>query len=605
MRNKYASIALVILSGCAAKPDPQPVIQSMPPPVGVLSEEALYSHAAFLAGDSLYGRRAGSIYELQAAEYIRDRLASSGLQPAVEGYLQPFSFIADIEMEDGNGMTADGSVKANFEPDADFRPLGFSSNGLVAGDLVFVGYGISAEEPKFDDYAGLAVTNKVVMALRYSPDGTNPHGAFGKYSKARYKAHTAREKGAVAVLLVAGPEENETDNLMTLRYDRGGDAGIPVVNITRATADRLLAPAGLNVADLQREINASRLPLSVGIKGVKVRLSVKLKSIEAESHNVLAALPGAGSLADEWVVLGAHYDHLGWGGEGSGSLATGEAAIHNGADDNASGISTLLEVARQLAAELPAEANRRSIMFQAFGAEELGLLGSAYVTKNSPVPMDHVAAMLNMDMVGRLSTGKLVVGGAATSPLWKELVTSHNSAGIDLGFNDEGFGSSDHQSYYLADKPVLFFFTGQHQQYHRPGDDVALLDLAGMSQIGMLVSRLITDLATRSEAPRFVKAESSRPSMRGGFPVVMGTIPDYTWDGAGMRLSGARVGSPAEKGGLQAGDIIVGFGDTEVKNIYDYMYALQAAKAGKAIKVTVLREGQEVVLEVVPERGRD
>ena len=219
--------------------------------------------------------------------------------------------------------------------------------------------------------------------------------------------------------------------------------------------------------------------------------------------------------------------------------------------------------------------------------------------------MDRVAAMFNMDMVGRLSTGKLVVGGAATSPLWKELVTGHNLEGIDLGFDDQGFGSSDHQSYYLADKPVLFFFTGQHQQYHRPGDDVALLDLAGMSRIGLLVSRMIADLATRSEAPRFVKTESSRPSMRGGFPVVMGTIPDYTWDGAGMRLAGTRGGSPAEKGGLQAGDIIVGFGDTDVKNIYDYMYALQAAKAEQAIKVTVLREGQEVVLEVVPERGRD
>ncbi len=603
----YPLMAIMILAGCGPKPAAEPLLVSVSvvAPDPPLAAEALWDHANYLAGDSLYGRAAGSRYERQAAEYIRDQFAAAGLGPVGDDYLLPFTFIADVILAPGNSLSWSGPARGALAVDEDFRPLGFSASGTAAGELVFAGYGISSSDPDYDDYAGLDVQGKVVLVLRFSPDGTNPHGAFGAHSPLRKKALTAREKGALALLVVTGPEEDEEDYLMRLRYDRGGDAGLPVINVTRAAADRLLGTAGLTVAELQQEINASRMPLSATAAGLQVTLTAALTMVEGQSQNVVAGFPGSGALKDEWIVLGAHYDHLGWGGEGSGSMQADTNAIHNGADDNASGSSTLIELARQLSGSLVREANRRSVMFQAFGAEERGLLGSAYLTKHSPVPMERVTAMLNMDMIGRLSTGKLVLGGAGTSPLWKELVPSLNSEGLSITYDDAGFGSSDHQSYYLAGKPVLFFFTGQHRQYHRPSDDVALLDLAGMSSIGQLVARITTDLVTRPEAPPFSKPESPQPSRRGGFPVVMGTIPDYTWEGIGMRLAGAGGGSPADKGRLKAGDIIIHFGATEVKSIYDYMYALQAAKAGEPLKVIVLRGEEEVELEIVPERARD
>ena len=608
-------LSIIFLGGCGPKPPPA---EAAPAPerslmsvlsTGPLSAAAILSHAYFLADDSLYGRDAGSPHELAAAGYIRDQFIEAGLAPAVEGYLQPFHFVAAVELGRSNRLSWRGENEVNLPLGEAYRPLGFSSNGNARGALVFAGYGISSDDPDYDDYAGIEVAGKIVMVMRFSPDGTNPHGSFGDHAPLRKKALIAREKGAAALLVVSGPEEDEAGYLMPLRYDRAGDAGIPVVHITRLAADRMLSAVDLTVAQLQKEINASRLPLSTPVSGVTVSLAVEVNPVDATSHNVLGSLPGSGSLKDEWIVLGAHYDHLGYGGEGSGSLAPDKLAIHNGADDNASGTSVLIALAHHFAqATIDSTAmiaDRRSIMFQAYGVEERGLLGSAYVIKNSPVPIAQVVAMLNMDMIGRLSSGKLVIGGAGTSPLWKKLVPEMNIANLPITFDDEGFGGSDHQSYYLADKPVLFFFTGQHKQYHRPTDDAVLLDGDGLASIGSLVADITAALSTRSDRPRFTKPAGSSQPFRGGFAVVVGTIPDYTWGGAGLRLAGTRPGSPADKGGLKAGDILIGFGATAVKSIYDYMYALQAAKAGKTLKVTILRDGEELVLEVTPERGKD
>ncbi len=611
---RYAMLIAFLFYACATGPKPVEFPRALSR--GPIAAEALLVHAGYLAGDSLYGRAAGSPHELQAAEYIRREFIRYGLEPvwppdrpAVSDYFQPFSFIARIEMGPGNAVswTREGvGEQTALEPDVDFRPLGFSASGQAEGGLVFAGYGISSTDPEYDDYIELGVAGKVVMLLRYSPDGTNTHGAFGEHTPLRKKVLTAREKGAAAVILVTGPADDEEDYLMSLRYDRGGgDAGLPVVNLTREAADRLLAAEHLTIAELQQEINNTRMPLSHEVTGVSVSITTDLVPQEAESRNVLAALPGTGSLKGQWAVLGAHYDHLGWGGPGSGSMVPDNIAIHNGADDNASGTSTLLELARYLAANPPAATSRRSIMFQAFGAEEIGLLGSAYVTKYPPVPMDSVVAMLNLDMVGGLVENRLVIGGAGTAPLWKELLPTLNSDSLNLIYDDGGYGSSDHQSYYLQDKPVLFFFTGEHEHYHRPSDDVEFLNLGGMAQVGQLVARVAVELATRPQLPAFTKVETSRPATRGGFAVAVGTIPDYTWDGEGMRISGARGGGPADKGGLKAGDIIIRFGETEVQNIYDYMYALQAAKAGVPVKVMVRRGDELLELEVIPERKRD
>ncbi|MQY62843.1 MAG: M28 family peptidase, partial [Calditrichaeota bacterium] len=565
---RYFALIIVLFYSCAT--GPKPVEPSAVLSKGPIAAEALLAHASYLAGDSLYGRRAGTPYELQAAEYIRREFIHYGLEPAVPDFFQPFSFIARMEMGPGNTLSwvLEGvNEQTKLQPDVDFRPMGFSASAQAEGGLVFAGYGISATEPEYDDYAEVDIAGKVVMLLRYSPDGTNPHGPFGEYSPLRKKVLEAREKGAAAVIVVTGPADDDEDYLMTLRYDRvGGDAGLPVVNLARQAADRLLAAEHLTIAELQQEINNTRMPLSHEVPGVSVSITTDLMPQEAESRNVLAALSGTGSLKGQWVVLGAHYDHLGWGGPGSGSMVPDTIAIHNGADDNASGTSTLLELARYLAANPPGgeagAANRRSIMFQAFGAEEVGLLGSAHITKHPPMPIDSVVAMLNLDMVGGLAENRLLIGGAGTTPLWKELLPAFNSDSLSLAYDDEGFGSSDHQSYYLKDKPVLFFFTGEHERYHRPSDDVEFLNFSGMVKVGQLVARVTEELAARLKPPVFSKVESSRLVTRRGLAVTLGTIPDHTWDGEGLRISGTRGGGPADKAGLRAGDVIIRFGET-------------------------------------------
>ena len=604
MRWLNAVLLTALLGGCAKGPEPASPAAALPREPA--SAVPLLTHVQVLAADSLYGRRAGSPHELAAAEYIRQEYARYGLLPAVPDYFQPFTFGSKVEMGAGNalGWSRYGSDGFALKPAVDFQPLGFSASQEITGPLVFAGYGISKSDLTYDDYAELDVTDKVVLLLRYSPDGTNPHGPFSAHMPLRKKALAARERGALAVLLVTGAADDEEDGLLGMRYDRAGDAGLPVVNLTRAAADRMLAGEHLSIDELQQEINASRVPLSHAVRGVEVTLRSVVVPVEETSRNVLATLPGAGNLRGQWVIMGAHYDHLGWGGHGSGSFLPDSAAIHNGADDNASGVATMLEVARYLAANPPAGEHRRSVMFQAFGAEELGLLGSAHVTRNSPVPMDSIVAMVNLDMVGRLTDRMLVLGGAGSSPLWKELLPRLNSDRLKLVYDDDGFRSSDHQSYYLKDKPVLFFFTGQHGQYHRPSDDVEYLNVNGMALIGRLVSRVIGELVTRVEAPAFTKVASNGPT-RGGFAVAVGTLPDYTYTGEGMRLSGTRGSSPADRGGLLAGDVIVRMGTTEVLSLYDYMYALQEAKVGVALPVVVKRDGRELELEVVPERRRD
>ena len=306
-------------------------------------------------------------------------------------------------------------------------------------------------------------------------------------------------------------------------------------------------------------------------------------------------------MKDEYIVVGAHYDHLGWGGDGA--MIKDTVAIHNGADDNASGTSGLIELAEWFSAN----PQPRSLIFVAFGAEELGLLGSADFVKNPPVPLDQITAMVNMDMIGRMEGNEFVAGGAGTSSIWKDLVTEKASVyGLKPKFDNSGFGSSDHQSFYVKDIPVLFFFTSTHTDYHRPSDDWIWINTEGEVQIVKLARDVLEDLGSRDERPDFVEVQQEHSGGRRGFAVSLGTIPDYAaTDVEGMKITGARKGSPADKAGMKSGDILVKLGDKEIKSIYDYMYALQEAKAGEPTEAVVLREGQRVTLEVIPARRRE
>ena len=494
----YGILGLLLLAGCASRREPAPQITR--PALAALSPQALLVHAQYLAADSLAGRRAGTEGEMRAAVYIRDTFHYYGLEPAPGGYFQPFSFPDFVTPGDGNALkftTPDHHSPVALAPNRDFRPLGISTSAEVSGPLVFVGYGIHSTDPAYNDFAGVNVSGKLVLMLTETPAGSSATSPFSEHRDLSRKAFAARLRGAVAVLVVTGSADDPQDQLPPLRPEPTGlDAGLPMVHLTRRSVDSLLAAEHLTIAQLQQEINRSRLPLSHVVTGVVVNLTTDLRQEQATSRNVLAVLPGVGQLRRQWVLLGAHYDHLGLGGPGSGSAVPETLAVHNGADDNASGVAVMLEVARYLAEHPPGDGDRRSIMFQAFGAKEPGRYGSVHAAANLPVPMDDVVAMLNLDMVGRLDSAGLLLSGANSSPLWRELLSALNHAGLRLQYRASGVG--DHQSYLRLKKPVLSLSTGRHEQYHHPDDDVQRLNPEGMQLVGQLVVRLVQRLAVIS-----------------------------------------------------------------------------------------------------------
>jgi hypothetical protein len=312
-------------------------------------------------------------------------------------------------------------------------------------------------------------------------------------------------------------------------------------------------------------------------------------------RNVIGILRGSDPvLREEAVVIGAHYDHLGLGG--MGSLAPDEhGAIHNGADDNASGVAAMITAAKRLIADPPA----RSVIFIAFSGEELGLLGSARWVAEAPIPMDRIRAMLNLDMVGRLEEDPLIVYGVGTAAEWPEILERANSDGIPLAPRPDGYGPSDHTSFYARDIPVLHFFTNTHADYHRPSDEWHLVDVEGVDRIAALVARVAADVGGRTGALALVRGVGQAPQAGGatrGLGAYLGTIPDYAPAERGMRVGGVRAGSPAEEAGLQAGDVILAIGEHATDDIYAFTDALRAHSAGERVRLLVLREGSEIAL---------
>lgn len=549
-----------------------------------------------LASSDWQGRRAGTRQADQAASWIAEQWKRLGLRPAFgASYLQTFGFIDGVNLGPGSRLAVGGRSFASGEQ---FRPLAFSSAGSAKGDVVFAGYGIVARELDFDEYAGLDVRGKVVLALRFAPGGDDTQSKWGAFMALRLKAAHARERGAAALLLATGPLSGQKrDELVPLRSDASlVDAGLPVFSIRREVADALFAGSGSSLEEAQRAIDAGK-PASRALAS-RVEAAADVTPRRAGSANVAAILPGSDQDAPA-VVIGAHYDHLGLGLSGSLDPKP-EGKVHHGADDNASGVAGLLELSRRLKSRHPAPA--RSIVFAAFGAEEMGTLGSSYFVKNPPLPLDRVAAMLNLDMVGRLRESTLDVHGVGTSPVWRTLVEEANrTPALKLRWHEGGFGPSDHNSFYVAGKPVLFVFTGVHADYHKPSDTADKVDAAGIARIADLLEGVVSGLAATNTAVEFTRVAAEKEQAAAparGARVYVGGIPDYASEGPGVAISGVTPGSPAEKAGLQAGDVIVRFGDKEIRNIYDYTYALGERKPGDGVVVVVKRAGGEVALQL-------
>ncbi|MFQ5415429.1 MAG: M28 family peptidase [Myxococcota bacterium] len=567
-----------------------------------------------LADDSMEGRGVGTAGLERAALFLEEEFHDLGLQDAGVAYQQAF------RVETGVAAGVDNSLQWRSTPASGwtdeefgrgFTALGFSSSLEFSGPLVFAGYGIRAEPLGYDDYADTDVSGKVVLAMRYEPGEDDPDSPFdgrrpSRWSDLRYKALAAREAGAAALIFVSPTAEgDEEPNRLPLIKNEIllSRAGLPVLQVTPAVADRWLAAAGYSLAQLRDAIDSDFTPRSFEIPSARVRGRTDVLTSTAPVRNIVGVRPGRGSLAGESIVIGAHYDHLGFGG--AGSLEPDVEAVHNGADDNASGVAAMLCAVQRLSPHLRANTgDERALIVLAFAAEEIGLGGSAHYVQNAIRPLDTTMAMVNLDMVGRLRDGRLSALGSESSTDWDALLAGLvDETNLVLSTGGDGYGPSDQMAFYQREVPVIHIFTGAHSEYHTPADDVETLNIAGGGQVSTFVEDLLADLLTRRERLPY-RASGSAPTMGGdsrGYGAYMGSIPDYSTMGAregGVLLAGVRGGGPAGRAGLRGGDTIVEMAGIQIHNLYDMTFVLREHRPGETISVTVTRDGERVAKRV-------
>lgn len=517
------------------------------------------------------------------------------------------------------GVTRIGSgtflktADATLQLDKDFRPLAFSAVGTFEGDVAFVGYGVTSKEHNYDDYQGVNVRGKVVLAMRFEPHDARGRSRFttdGEFSEASTisaKARTAQANGAVALLLVNPPAHHADQAALRPFVGEGArfaEAGIPVLSVAPHVAQGLLGQLALPA--LQKSIDDTGAPRSFVINNAHVSGRVDLETTSFTTANVAAILPGKGPAADEYIVVGAHYDHIGRGKISSRKPDSG--LIHNGADDNASGVGAVLEIARQLRER---GGLARSVLFVAFTGEESGLVGSGHFVKYPPVPLEKMNAMLNLDMVGRVRNATLFIGGGGTRPAFRRILEDVD-AESPLEFKsigEGGLGPSDHQSFAMKKVPVLFFFSGLHEQYHHPDDDAHHINYEGLAEVTNVAVRIVERLA---EAPReqYVDAFDAHSTLAIGNPhattqptthtsrparASLGVVPDYGSDlgKEGVRIGGTVPQSPAAKAGLMEGDVLIGWNDAPINNLYDLTDLLAKAAPGDEISLK-FRRGETI-----------
>lgn len=620
------AFATVSLAMSATRTQGPPVAASSPVAAdfaGTISRDDLRVHVNFLASDALEGRATGSKGAQLAADYLASRLREAGLQPAgaSKDFFQPFEFNAGARVvTNANQLTVTSSSGANgratFAVERDFRPLSFTANSETEGEVVFVGYGLSVPGKLgegYDSYSGVNVSNKIVLALRYVPEDVEPkrRQELNRYAGLRYKAMLARERGAKAILFVTGPTSPNASELASLSSDGSlSGSGIIAATITTNVAAALLAASGKDLKSLQAGLDKENPHAegSLALTNVRVRIAASVEHLKQTDRNVIAVVPPAeGATSAEYVLVGAHYDHLGHGETGGAMRRKGEEhAIHPGADDNASGTAAVLELAASLAAqrEKTPAVFRRGIIFALWSGEEMGLLGSSHFAERPPFALSNFVACLNFDMVGRLRDNKLILQGVGSSGAWRKLIEKRNvAAGFNLTLQDDPYLPTDVTAFYPKGVPVLNFFTGSHDDYHRPTDKPDTLDYEGLERITRFAESVILDLVKVDARPDYltVARSDSAGGSRENLRAYLGTIPDYATEVAGLKLSGVRAGGPADKAGLKGGDIIVEFAGQKIANIYDYTYAMDAVKIGQPVKVVVLRAGERVTLTVTPE----
>ena len=634
------SMACALLSIVLAVPAPAQTpaqTQAATPAVGSADPAEYLNTIKELTAPAMEGRGDDTPGLMRAANLLQQRYKTLGLEPAgSHGYLQPFTLTTGAKLAGNNHLREQVAQKTqDLKLKEDFVPLSFSSSGAVDAPVVFAGYGASAGEFDYDDYANLDVNGKIVVMLRYEPAGfagKSGNQGLTQHATMITKAINARNHGAKAVIIINGTPigapsattntttnstansttngtavQGQQDRLMPFGSLSGPEnVGILLVQVRNNVAGAWFAAAGTSIADVQRRIDAATKPASFSFPPtVHLSMEVNVTTTRATVNNVLAYLPGK---TDEYVIVGAHYDHLGYGHYDS--LAPSQIGrIHPGADDNASGTAGVLELARMLApfkGRLP-----RGILFASFAGEELGLLGSADWVKEPTRPLPKAVAMINMDMIGRIRDRKVYIGGVGTAANFQPILTAlQKESSFQFEYSAGGYGASDHTSFVTQQIPVLFFFSGLHSDYHRPSDTWDKIDATDAAHLVDVVAKLLLQLDTVTQRPTFVTvAEDKDPHAGvsgggGGYGPYFGSIPDFGQTENGVRFSDVQPGSPAAKAGLKAGDVLVQFRGQAIRNLYDFTDALRRSKAGDVVEVTVLRDGKPLKQQVTLEQRR-
>jgi len=554
--NKFSPLSIIVTMAFAIQVSAQEV------PVDLGATKRMESDLFFLSSDSLKGRKPGTVEADVARDMIAGRMNQLGIEPMGEnGYFQKFPVpeYAAVNYD----VTKLWVGKAHLEGHVDFYPVSISATGgLAAEKTTYVGYGITTEDGSYDDFSGLDISGKIAVMNVSSPDGIHPHSAYAAYHSLNQRVANLVEKGAVGALLI-NPDGTASD---TQEFFKSINASsIPVFFV-------------------RNEKWAAKLMK----RSQKTAMAVSMSERFSDGYNVIGYIHNN---KRKTVVLGAHYDHLGMGGENS--LYKGPAAIHNGADDNGSGTTLLLEVMRYYAQRQDTNYN---YMIQFYSAEELGLIGSKYWTNNPTFPLQEVAYMINSDMVGRLRDNRLQLSGTGTAAEWDEILDTPIH-GLDIKRDPAGVGPSDQTSFYYKDLPVLHLFTGTHDDYHKPTDDAEKINYKGMAKLAALIYTITARTANYDQLT-FQKTTASEQKTTPNFSVTLGVVPDYLFGGPGLRIDGATEGRPGANAGLKSGDVILKIGDIAIDDIYAYMTALGAFKKGDTTTLIYTREGEEVETEI-------
>ena len=621
--NHEAALALLQSSPERSKGGDDPALEVN----GKVDLGTMKTTVEFLASPELEGRLTGTQGGYRATEFAARSFEAMGLEPAGENgtWFDEFEFTAGIDLGTGNELLVEG-LEVEPKLNEDWRPLSFSENGKIdPSGVVFAGYGLEVPEgvgedgkkqPLYSSYFHLAVKDKWVMVFRFMPEDASPEmrRRYARYSNLRYKAMTARRKGARGLIVVTGPKAEAKQRLVPLGYDASmSGSGLAGISVSDELAERMLQAAGVkeSLADMQAQLDTGEMAAGFTLEGIKVGATIDVLQEKATGRNVLARLKAGGG-DEPPLVVGAHIDHLGVG-YGPGSRAdSDEKGIHYGADDNASGVAGVLEIADYLQGQVKAGklSPKRDVIFACWSGEELGLLGASHWVRE--FAKDHgdedgkltgkIAACLNMDMIGRLEKS-LVLQGVGSSDYWPPEVERRNVVvGLPLVLGEDNFVSTDATAFYVRGVPILNAFTGAHEDYHTPRDTPDKIKYEEMEKVVRLMALIARGLVSSEEEPRYVEQKRPNDRPRAGLRAYLGTVPDYAQsDIEGVKLSGVGKGGPADKAGIKGGDIIKSLAGKDVKNIYDYTYVIEALKIGEEIEIEIDRKGEQLKMKITPE----